>query len=314
MRTGVSYLAPHDPRHIRTDLREIRGLDCDDVLLAFQENDVVYFPGKLAFLPEIARDEGLRPIAVFWGGLNLFGGGRSSQFLLEHPEAHQVRRNGGWDPGGCYNNAICIARILEIVDLVAALGFEGFFVDEPSPSECYCASCRALYASWYGTQLERAAPEQGFEFRRRSVIRYIRTVTDHIETRAPRLETMCCIMPSDRRCWPEVAAIPTLDCLGTDLYWANESRPLEEMLAPVRELAALCRAHGKIHQEWFQCWGIESGNEERAAEQGRILASEEPDALYTWAYNAQLGTSEACARPYVAWSHTARVLRAAKRR
>lgn len=297
---------------MRRDLVEIRALGCDDVLLAFQENDFVYFGGKLAFLPEIAREEGLRPVAIFWGGLNLFGGGRSSQFLLEHPEAHQVRRNGSWDPAGCYNNPICVARILEIVDHVARCGFAGFFVDEPSPSACYCAACRGSFATWFHGDLMDASPAEDAAFRRRSVIRYIRTVTEHIESHHPRVETMCCIMPSDREVWEDVAAIATLDCLGTDLYWANDARPLEEMHEPVRALAALCSAHGKVHQEWFQCWGIEAGNEERAAEQGRILIGERPDALYTWAYNGQLGTSEACARPDVAWAAAAAVLRAAK--
>ena len=76
-------------------------------------------------------------------------------------------------------------------------------------------------------------------------------------------------------------------------------------------MGALCSDHGKMHQEWFQCWGIERGNEERAAAQGRILIEERPDAIYTWAYNGQLGTSETCEDPERAWALTAQVLREA---
>ena len=119
-------------------------------------------------------------------------------------------------------------------------------------------------------------------------------------------------MPIDQELWAEVAAIPGLDCLGTDVYWANEDQDLDEMRPIVRDMAQLCQAQGKVHQEWFQCWGIEAGNEERAAQQGRVLISEQPDALYTWAYNGQLGTSEACANPELAWSKAAEVLREAK--
>ncbi len=312
MRTGVSYLPPHNPRHIRTDLRDIRALGCDDVLAAYQENDAVYFTGKIDLLPAIAREEGLRPIAIFWGGLNFFGGGRSSQFLLAHPEAHQVMRDDSWHAGGCYLNPICLGEIRAFIDRIAHAGFAGFFVDEPSLMECHCAACRDAFARWYEGDLASAPAPQVAAFRRRSVLHYIETITDYIRATHPRLETMCCLMPSDRDLWTDVAALRGLDCLGTDLYWANDARDLEEMRPYVREMAALCRKHGKVHQEWFQCWGIAAGNEERAAAQARLLASERPDALYTWAFNAQLGTSESCSNPTLAWSLAAAALRAAK--
>ena len=96
MRTGVSYLGALQPRHLRTDLEEMRDLRLDDVFLAMQENDFIHYPGKLRYTAEIAHDLGIRPLAIFWGALNLFGGGRSSQFLLEHPEGHQVGRDGSY--------------------------------------------------------------------------------------------------------------------------------------------------------------------------------------------------------------------------
>ena len=85
MRTGVAYMGHHNPKYLDLDLREMKELQLDDVLLAAQENDFIYFPGKLEFTPKIAAEYGIRPIAIFWGVLNLFGGGRSSQFLLENP-------------------------------------------------------------------------------------------------------------------------------------------------------------------------------------------------------------------------------------
>ena len=312
MRTGCSYLAPHHPAHIRTDLQEIHDLGCDDVLLAFQENDTVYFPGKLEYTPQIARDLGIRPIAVFWGGLNFFGGGRSSQFLLAHPEAHQVGRDGAWHEGGCYNHPRCVQMILDIVDQCAEFGFEGFFVDEPSPTACFCPACESLYEEWNGNALREASEEEDGAFRRRCVLHYIERLTGHLRTHHPKLETMCCIMPVDQNLWRDVAAIDTLDALGTDLYWANEDRDLEEMRPYVREMAELCREKGKIHQEWFQSWGVNAGREERAAQQGEILISEKPDALYTWAFRSQLGTSESADDPERAWECAARVLRKAK--
>jgi len=36
MRTGVSYMGHHNPKHIKSDIREMRELELDDVLLAAQ--------------------------------------------------------------------------------------------------------------------------------------------------------------------------------------------------------------------------------------------------------------------------------------
>ena len=146
MLTGVTYMGHHNPRHLATDLDAMVDLRLDDVLVAAQENDFVHFTGKIRFTPDLARQRGLRPIAVFWGALNLFGGGRSSQFLLEHPEGRQVGQDDAPRAAGCYVNAVCLGRIEQMIDTVADLGFAAYFVDEPTPlRDCYCHACRARF-------------------------------------------------------------------------------------------------------------------------------------------------------------------------
>jgi len=219
MRTGVSYMGHHNPRHIETDVREMRRLGLDDVLLAAQENDFAHFTGKLHFTPQIAREYGLRPIAIFWGALNLFGGGRSSQFLLEHPEGFQVGRDGSCRPAGCYVNPVCVARIKEMIDTIAERGFEGYFVDEPTPlRDCFCRSCRERFASWYQRDLVTAPAEMQEEFRQRCVIDYVRTIADYCKAAHPELETMCCIMPCDRDMWPTALARTSTGSTTTGMW------------------------------------------------------------------------------------------------
>ena len=312
MRTGVSYLGSHDPRHMRTDLDELRDLGCDDVLLAAQENDFVYLTGKLDFLPGLARERGLRPIAIFWGVLNVFGGGRSSQFLLDHPDGRQVGRDGRPRPQGCYNNPRCVAHVQGMLDRVAGLGFEGYFIDEPTPIDCHCPACRGLFEQWSGGDLAAAAAPAVGEFRGWCVLHYIQTISDYVKRNHPAVETMCCLMEQDRTLWRKAAEIATLDNLGSDIYWTNNDRPVEEMTPMVRELADVCRRAGKRHHEWFECWGTRAGREGRIVQQGEILVREKPDALYVWAYRAQVGTSESAADPEAAWSAACRVLRLAK--
>lgn len=313
MRTGVSYLGQTNPRYLEQDLREMQALRLDDVLLAAQENDFLYFPGKLTELPQRARDRGLRPLVIFWGALNLFGGGRSSQFLLEHPTAFQVCQDGSQASAGCYVNPLCVHRVCEMIDRVAELGFAGYFVDEPTPlSDCYCPSCCARFAEKTGADLRTASAARQEAFRHDCVVEYVHAISSYCKRSHPHLETICCLMPHDHAMWQQTAALPDLDNLGTDLYWVNSDQDVEEMTAPIRTLSGLCRENGKVHHEWLQCWNVTAGRESRIFDQGKILVREKPDALYVWAWNAQAGTSEACADPPAAWKRAEQVLRLAK--
>lgn len=313
MRTGVSYMGHHNPRYLDLDLCEMKELRLDEVLLCVQENDFTYFPGKLEFTPRIAREYGIRPLAIIWGALNLFGGGRSSQFLLENPSGFQVARDGGHLSAGCYVNPLCVARIEAMIDELARRGFAGYFVDEPTPlRDCYCPACRARFADWYGGDLLAASEEQGEVFRQRCVVAYVEEISRYCKVNHPQLETICCLMPHDDAMWQAAAQVRGLDNLGTDIYWVNETRAVEEMTPIVRRMAALCRESGKTHHEWLQCWQVEKECEPRIGAQGEILVREQPDALYVWAWKGQIGTAETCADPLSAWQYAERILRLAK--
>lgn len=313
MLTGASYMGHHNPRHIEADIREMVKLRMDDVLVCIQENDFTWFPGKIRFTPEIAKDHGVRPIAIFWGALNLFGGGRSSQFLLEHPEGFQVARDGSHRSAGCYVNPISVQRIQEMIDIVAEAGFTGYFVDEPTPlRDCFCPSCRAQYEAWYGGDLAAAEADQQAAFRRRCVVDYVQTIADYCKHNHPQLETMCCLMPHDNDLWEVVGAIKSLDNLGTDIYWVNNDRDVEEATPLIRDMAAICQKHGKVHHEWLQSWMVQRGREPRIYEQGEILVREQPDAIYIWAWEGQIGTQETCEDPALAWAQARAVLALAK--
>lgn len=313
MKTGVSYMGHHNPRHLKTDIREMQKLQLDDVMVAAQENDFIYSKGKLQFVPEIAADYGLRPLVVFWGALNLFGGGCSSQFLLSHPEGSQVALDGSRLAEGCFMNSACVARIKEMIDIIVERGFKGYFVDEPTPlKKCYCAACRRAYTEWYQGDLAAAPDVQRDEFRRKCVVEYVRTISDYCKARYPALETITCVMPRDSQVWQPVADIASLDNLGTDLYWVNNDKEIETMAPIVRNLDRLCKGAGKRHHEWLQCWNVRKGREPRILEQGKILVREKPDTMYIWAWHGQVGMNETCDDPKRAWKTACEVLRLAK--
>lgn len=312
LRTGVAYLGHHNPRHLWADLEAICALGCDDVLLAVQEIDFDHFPGKFRGAAPAAADLGLRPVAILWGALNLFGGGRCSQFLLDHPECHQAGRDGSWRAAGCYNHPGCVAHVRALIDRLLDAGFRGYFIDEPPLLDCHCRACEGLFAEWHGGALRSADEAVVAAFRRRCVLRYVEVIAGHVKAWHPEVETFCCIPPEDRALWPAVTAVEALDNAGTDLYWANTGQDTREVQPLAEELAGLCRAAGKRHHQWLQCWGVRAGNEPRVGELGRALCDSRPDALYVWAYEGQVGTGEACDDPERAWVEARGVLRAAK--
>lgn len=313
MKSGVSYMGHHNPKFLEIDLLEMKRLMLDDVLLAAQENDFVHMTGKLEFAPRIAEDYGIRPVVIFWGALNLFGGGRSSQFLLENPTGFQVGRDGSHRAAGCYVNPLCVSRIKEMVDIIVERGFRGYFVDEPTPlRECYCDSCRRRYDQWYSGSLTDAPPGQLETFRQRCVVDYVREISEYCKETHPDLETMCCLMPHDSEMWRQVSDIAALDNLGTDIYWINNDRDVREMVPIVGEMRELCGRSGKVHHQWLQCWNVKRGREGRIEDQGRILIQGKPDSLYVWAWEGQIGTTETCEDPEAAWRVACDVLRTAK--
>jgi hypothetical protein len=313
MRTGTAYFGHHDPRHLATDLQEMARLGLDDVLLAAQENDFIHFPGKLKHTAHIANDLGLRPIAIFWGALNLFGGGRSSHYLLEHREATQVSRDGTPLAAGCYVNPGCVNLIQEMIDTIAGLGYQGYFVDEPLPlGDCFCASCREAFERRHGGDLAKADPALQETFRSECVIDYVRTIADYCKAKHPALEVLCCLTPWNQSLWEPAAGIASLDNLGTDLYWVNEERDVEKMTPLVGNMRGICAAQGKRHHEWLQCWLAFRGYEERILQQGKILVRERPDAVYIWGWRGQAGTAEACEDPELAWAKACEVIALAR--
>jgi len=210
-------------------------------------------------------------------------------------------------------NPVCVARIKEMIDTVAEHGFEGYFVDEPTElKNCYCASCRSIFDEWYGGDLTTADEDVRNEFRQRCVMDYVREISDYCKANHPQLETICCLMPHQTHLWPKAAEIENLDNLGTDIYLVNRPNDVEDMTPLVREMASLCKENGKVHHEWLQCWFAKTGNEDRILQQGKILVREQPDAMYIWAWQAQIGVDEACDDPALSWSKAVEILRMAK--
>ncbi len=220
MDLGVSYVAAHLPQHMEADMRHLAEIGCTEVLFALQENHIYTMTGALRFGAAIARAQGIRPLVVFWGFANTFGGGRMSRLLLNDPEMWRRGKDGTPTPMACLNNPKLVDRFAEFATLCHEHGYEGIFVDEPTPQECFCSHCQSRFQEGFGEGLHAAEGTADYEaFQIQTVSNYTDAVCKRVKAIDAGLETVTCIMPHDRAAWDRVVAIPELDVFGTDPYW-----------------------------------------------------------------------------------------------
>jgi hypothetical protein len=311
MKLGVTYIASFLPYHIERDMDELASIGCDDVLFAIQENHLDTLQGAVKFGPKLARKAGLRPQAVIWGFLNTFGGGRISSIMLKETSLWRVDRAGKTEPLACLNNPGIMDLLRQAVTRLRDAGFESFFIDEPTPQQCYCTHCQQAFSRWFGGDLMNADKPGYDEFQRRLVVDYIDRGCRTVKAIDPQLETICCLMPCDKACAESASKVGALDMLGTDPYWLLPfmKLSLQDAIDDTRSLEALCRRNGKRSQVWLNCWAIPEGVEPDIYTGGLQLAAVGCDSMFTWSFRGALGTSEQCDRADVAWDYLTRLYR-----
>lgn len=319
MTFGTAYMGNYYKEAIRRELEDIRRAGFDEVVLACQENDFHHFVGKVLWTPAIAHDLGLKVLVNLWGYACAFGGGRISRVVADFPETMVVDERGKpsplhWDgqthQPGCPNHPKIVERAREHAAVAIAAGADGFFWDEPTKFNCFCVACRSLFRETYGGDLAAAPAERVTAFRNHSIARWVEGMSRWVKTQNPSLATSTCVMTTDREGWDEVAGSPSLDSIGTDTYWEFSGEPLAWMEEPCRALVAKARSARKSPHLWLQCWKLHRGREPEIEQAARMLATYGADTLYVWAYRGQLGTTETCEEPELAWASALRGLHA----
>ena len=138
MELGVSYVPAHWPYHVAADMAHMKSIGCTEVLVALQENHVGTLDGAVRYGAKIAKDNGLRPYAVAWGFMNSFGGGSMSMLLFEYLGLWRRTKDRTPAPKVCLNNPRLIKHFVDIAGLFRENGYEGIFIDEPTPSRSSC--------------------------------------------------------------------------------------------------------------------------------------------------------------------------------
>jgi len=268
-RTGVSYFGVRILRHVRRDLEDIAARGYTAVLHTFSENDLAYYRGTVAEIVAASHDLGLEVQMCPWGVGRTFGGEAESRWVTLHPEACQVLDDGRRVATGCLNQPAYRAFCKEWADAALEAGTDYVFWDEPHwtvPEHvgvddrarwaCVCQLCADLS----GLDLLRGLTPEVQQFRERSVVDFLRDVTDHVATRGGK-NTICLLPltegPHGIGDWDAVASLPRVSVLATDPYWKNFDEAADSFVGRfARLLADTAARHGIEPQLWLPSFGL----------------------------------------------------------
>lgn len=251
-----------------------------------------------------------------------WGGGRSSQVMLENPGMWRCDRNGKPfggcypHPQVCYNNTDVSGEYLKYVQQCRTHGIEEIMIDEPSFQTCFCQHCCAYFEQEFGGDLRNMSPEDDKykAFQKKTVLKFLSTIMTGIKAIDSSLATNVCVMPCDRQLFAETARIENLDVLGVDPYWLRPVNNLtfEDAVNVSKEAKKQAKLNNKRFELYLGCFGIRGGCglEEKIYQQGKELVREVgPDILTTWSYKGGLGLAgeEECDNPELAWASVVRL-------
>lgn len=180
METGVSYFSSRDLRHVRTDLADMLAHHCTYVVHCLTESDLAYTMHGMGEIARLTRDAGLDVWFHPWGVTGVFAGESFSRFLLEHPEAWQVRSDGRLVPVACPNDPETrrylrswVSRAAELGGSVASWSEPHFWVDPFGLDDawsCVCPLCRDAFRDRFHTTMTATFTEEVRLFRQESLL------------------------------------------------------------------------------------------------------------------------------------------------
>ncbi len=216
METGVSYFSSRDLRHVRQDLEEMLDCGCTYVVHCFTETDLLYYRATMQEVMEATREAGLEAWLDPWGVTGIFSGESLSRFLVDHPEALQVRSDGRRARGACPNNPETRRFLLEWVEAAAEVGGQVAFWDEPhfeiplwrgdrsGAWACRCQHCQDRFRDYAGGPMPERMDDQVRTFREQSLIGLLTELS--ASARRQGMRNALCLLPMD----PEAAGLEDL--------------------------------------------------------------------------------------------------------
>lgn len=280
MKTGVSYYGCRIPWRAREDLEAIRANHCTFVVHTFSEEDREFYAQAVGQIVRDTRALGMEPWLDPWGVGQLFGGETYSKLVMTRRDLCQVNSRGELVPAACPNHPEVRAALREWTATAVALGAQVLFWDEPhffiypengpeAPWACRCAVCQAAFTARYRRPMPTTLTAEVRQFKEECLVEFLTVLCG--EGKRLGVRNAMCYLPFEHSStfsdWAKVAAIPTLDVIGTDPYWRpGQTDVAEHVGRAARRIAELARAHQKEGQLWILNFNIRRGEEGRIPE------------------------------------------------
>ncbi len=305
MQLGVTYLGNRFVRHYaERDLPEIVEAGCDYVVHTFSEYDLAFHSGEIGALVEATHEAGLGAWLDCWGLGGLFAGEAFSDLLLRHPEAWQVRPDGGRIPVVC-PNAPAFRELLQTwVEAAARAGADAVFFDDPlvpAQEACVCDGCQEAQT------VVSAADEPGGAGRmdgrttlQRGLVRLLEDACG--SARGLGLRTAVGVLPGPSL--PEqMAAARAADVVAMSPLWRAHGQPVSPYVYDAcAAVAAACGESGQEPMAWLQAFSIPAGQEYEISDAVDAMAAAGIANVSTWCYRAgEQMTAIRSERAQVAW-------------
>lgn len=341
METGVSYFGSRDLRHVQADLADMVEHGCTYVVHCFTEMDLLYYRDTMRSVVAATHEAGLEAWLMPWGVVGLFTGESASHFLLEFPEALQVRLDGKRAPAACPNQPQTRAFLHTWLEAAAETGADVVLWDQPhfwngllSPGQavswtCRCTACQERFEEIVGVPMPEQYVPALRTFREASLLDLLAGLCR--SARAAGLRNTLCLLPVDEiaaqtqsspgqpdhtpvgydplldfgiRDWQAAINVPNLDCIGCAPYWYRFAVPVEPFVHRCAErMVALARRRKLATQVWVQAFQVPAGREEELRIGIGAAAEAGVSYLAAWSYRGTESMSAIrCERPEVVWS------------
>lgn len=315
MKTGVSYYGCRIPWRAKADLEAIRRNSCTFVVHTFSEEDKEFYTRAMGEIVRDSRALGLEAWLDPWAVGQAFGGETYSALVMKRRDLCQVNAAGEPLPIACPNHPEFVAYLKAWAKTAVELGAQVLFWDEPHffldpeggpPAgwACRCAVCQEQFRARYRQPMPATLTPEVRQFKEASLVQFLTILCD--EGRRLGARNAMCYLPFEHSStysdWAAVAAIPTVDIIGTDPYW----RPHQVDVAAhvgraAQRIQALATAHHKEGQIWILNFNIPSGEEGKITEAIDAAAAAGIRNLAAWSYYGASYISLASEDPTRVW-------------
>jgi hypothetical protein len=284
IKTGISYFGVRNPKHVATDIDDMKSHGVTFVVHTFSENDHQYYLETMKEIVTITREKGMEVYLDPWGVGRVFGGEAYSRFVMFNRRARQILSDGIEAPAACPNHPQFVSYMEEWIEAVHYTGANGIFWDEPHffrPWEiperrdtwsCKCDICRGLFYREFGYEMPEDENGDVRSFKRMSLKKFLFHLSKYSKEKG--LSNILCLLPDLERDleWEEFFSIEHIDTVGTDPYWRHiKEGDFEDYIGKFSQLVhRLSNKYGKEGQIWIQAFDIKGGEEWKIEEAIKI--------------------------------------------